>query len=391
MNNIYISKITESTIKNIVSDHLAKLIPNLNPNINILIKPNFLNISKAETGVTTDLRILEAIILFLQKNNLNNITLAESGFTDTENIFNSLNVYSLNKYDIKILNLEQSERIQFDFKEAFVLKKLVLPRVVAESDLIINVPKLKTHSLTRVSLGLKNFFGFLYTPQRKLAHSTNIDNSIIDIYTYLTKHLNKNIITIVDSIFGLSGRLGPNIGKPVKLDLIISGSDPISVDSACTKIMGTKPESTRHLMLCQKLGLGLLNNYEIMGEQIEKVIKDFVMPLVSSTLFPVLYKSKNIIFKKRPIVSNPKNCTCCNICVNACPRQCIDLELNIPTINYEECIGCLCCSEGCPNKVFDHSIRNLFLYNLLINLYSFISNKYKQKANPDSQMCGKIK
>lgn len=378
MTDVNITKIKNENIKEAVSLCFGKIIEdNIKVSDTILLKPNFLNDSPSFTGVTTDLRLIRSLIELLQEKGINNIYLAEAGFANTEKIFHNLKIHGLEEYGIKVINLEKAEKTIMDFPKAKVLKKMVLPRLLADIDVIINIPKLKTHCQTGVSLGIKNLFGFLYTPQRKISHAVDLDKAIVEIYTYIKTILGKKIFSIVDAIYGLEGKLGPNIGAPVKMDLLISGTDPVTTDAVCVQIMGSDPGKIRHLVLCERAGLGDLYNYNVIGESIENISKKFNMPFALPVILLHLAKLNNVIFKKLPAVRYPDRCTACSICVRACPKDCINLD-GAPIINYKECIGCLCCAEGCPEKVFEYKIRNFALFIFMQKLFQFVSRIIKK-------------
>lgn len=373
MNKVYIAKVEKKNIKEAVSFCLGKIIEEtIKVTDSVLIKPNFLDDSPAHTGCTTDLGVIRAIIEILQGKGINNIILAEASFTDTERIFRNLKVYDLEGYGIKVINLEKEEKETVDFPSAYILKKMVLPRLVIDADVIIDIPKIKTHAQTMVTLGLKNLFGFLYTPQRKISHIVDIDKAIVDIYTYLRTSLGKKMISLVDAIYCLEGKLGPNIGNVVNMNLLISGTDLLCVDTACVWIMGSDPRKIRHLLLCEQAGLGNLIKPEVIGESIDSVKREFNMPFDLSVILPQFTKLRNTIFKKQPFVRYQNRCITCGICMEACPENCIRLTPNRLIINYDECIGCLCCAEGCPNKVFEYKIRNIPLFLLIKNVYLFV-------------------
>ncbi|OFV68326.1 MAG: protein containing DUF362 [Candidatus Syntrophoarchaeum caldarius] len=125
----------------------------------VLIKPNFLNSSSAETGVTTDLRIIEGLIEILKEKGIKEIYVGEASFEKTQRVFESLDVYNLEQDGVKVVNFEEDEWIVVESPLKLALKHFHLPKTVMDCDLIINVAKMKTHSETGVSLGIKNLLG----------------------------------------------------------------------------------------------------------------------------------------------------------------------------------------------------------------------------------------
>lgn len=372
MNNIYISKVVNDEIDKSVSACFSSIIDNnIKANDKVLLKPNFLNDKPANTGVTTDLRIIISLVKLLQKKGIRDISLAEAGFDNTDNIFHNLNIYKLKEYNINIVNLEKENKVLTHYPDAFVLKNMVLPKILFDSNIIISIPTIKTHAITSVSLGLKNLFGFLYKAERRIAHLQDLDKVLIDIYTFINNKLKINIMSLVDGIYCLEGKFGPDIGTPLKLDLIIGGSALINTDYICAQIMDLNPKNIRHLSLCKQFGIINTEQQNIYGEDILSVKKPFEMPFITPTILPQISKLRLNIFKKRPIISNPHDCIQCENCIKACPKYCITLQKNIPAIVYPKCIGCLCCMEGCPRKVFKYTTRNSIIFLLVMKLYKF--------------------
>ena len=151
-----------------------------------------------------------------------------------------------------------------------------VPKVVTEATCIISVPALKTHSMTGVTVSLKNVVvgfmsGRVYGFFKYGCPHQNIPDWIADVASMF-----KISYTVVDGIWGMEGN-GPLSGDPVEMDLIIAGADPVAVDSVCTAIMGFKPENIGHITTAAKHGLGVadLNNIIVEGESIESVTQEF--------------------------------------------------------------------------------------------------------------------
>lgn len=151
----------------------------------------------------------------------------------------------------KVVNLGSKTRLGFIYfsKEAY------------ESDVLISVPKLKTHHWTNVTLSLKNLFGIAsgqaYGWPKNELHFQGITNSIIDINC-----TRKADLSLVDGIVGMEGD-GPLYGTPINSNILLMGDDPVAVDSSCSRLMGFDPAKIEHINLGSKAGLGNMESEKI--------------------------------------------------------------------------------------------------------------------------------
>lgn len=125
------------------------------------------------------------------------------------------------------------------------LEKFYLPRTVLDADLIVSVPKIKTHHWVGMTGAMKNFFGVMpgivYGWPKNVLHYAGIENSILDINATLKPHL-----AIVDGIIGMEGD-GPIMGTPKKLGCLVIGDNLPAVDATCARLMGLKPFGVKYL------------------------------------------------------------------------------------------------------------------------------------------------
>ena len=151
-----------------------------------------------------------------------------------------------------------------------------LPRHVLNSDLIISVPKLKTHHWAGVSLSLKNLLGVVpgarYGWPKNMIHVNGLPMSILGVYQVLPP-----VISVVDGVIGMEGD-GPLFGNPVSHGLLAVGRDPVSVDITCAQLMGFTIESVPHLKLAAWAGIGQANRIEIRGMPQESLQKHYQAP-----------------------------------------------------------------------------------------------------------------
>jgi uncharacterized protein (DUF362 family) len=136
------------------------------------------------------------------------------------------------------------------------LKSLYLPHTVLDCDLLVSLPKMKTHHWAGATLAMKNLFGVVpggvYGWPKNVLHWAGIPESIVDLH-----HLFPRQFAIVDGIVGMEGN-GPIQGTPKHAGVLVAGSDVAAVDATCCRIMGIEPKKIEYL--------GIARGKENLGE-----------------------------------------------------------------------------------------------------------------------------
>jgi uncharacterized protein (DUF362 family) len=154
------------------------------------------------------------------------------------------------------------------------LKELYLPRTVLEADLVVSMPKMKTHHWAGVTLSLKNLFGVVpgscYGWPKNILHWVGIGRAILDLASTVRPGF-----AIVDGIIGMEGN-GPIEGRPKRSEVLVLGDDPVAVDATATRIMGLLPEKIDYLARASYLlGNIALERIHMLGEAVSSVHKPF--------------------------------------------------------------------------------------------------------------------
>jgi uncharacterized protein (DUF362 family) len=154
------------------------------------------------------------------------------------------------------------------------LGDLILPKELVLADLVVSLPKMKTHHWAGVTLSMKNMFGvmpgIIYGWPKNVLHFAGIAESIFDINATIKPHL-----AIVDGIVGMEGD-GPIMGNPVKSNVLVMGRNLPAVDATCCRIMGINPKKISYLQHASgRLGAIKESNIKQRGEIIASVQKEF--------------------------------------------------------------------------------------------------------------------
>jgi uncharacterized protein (DUF362 family) len=153
------------------------------------------------------------------------------------------------------------------------LAEVWLPATVRAADVVISMPKIKTHHWAGVTLSLKNLFGVvpasIYGWPKNVLHWQGIDNSIVELAATVPVHF-----VIADGIEAMEGN-GPLHGPMKRLGCIVFADDPVAADSTCCRLMGIDPVRVRHLRLASPLGNLEPHRIEQRGERIETLVQQF--------------------------------------------------------------------------------------------------------------------
>ncbi len=237
----------------------------------VLIKVNFINTQTWESGATTDPTVVEAIILKLKDLPVEvNVVESDATVTSADKAYEATGMKEMcERNGVKFLNLRyEKDKVKIPIPEGETLKSITVPRIVMESA-IISAAKLKTHTATKVTLGMKNMFGLLPDKFKGKYHMNGISKVIVDINTVI-----KPALTVIDGFVAMEGR-GPTDGTPVKMDLIIAGKDVVATDATAARAMGFDPHEISHIRTAAEKGLGNIDNIEILGSKLDDVKKEF--------------------------------------------------------------------------------------------------------------------
>lgn len=243
----------------------------------ILLKPNFVG-PDPQNAVNTHPAVVAAARESFLKLGAERVLLGDGPALerDTENIVESMH---LREYVGRLseclvdLNIDTPRKTLLR-TNASTLKHLYFPETVMGADLVVSMPRMKTHHWAGVTLSMKNMFGVVpgncYGWPKNVLHWAGISRSILDINSTVRPGF-----AIVDGIVGMEGN-GPTQGTPKPCGVLVMGDDPVAVDSTCTRIMGLLPERIDYLAQAGLL-LGHVREEKIqqIGENIAEVRTPF--------------------------------------------------------------------------------------------------------------------
>ena len=262
----------------------------------VLLKPNVYCPSPPPT--TTDPRVITALIRLAKEAGARKVTVAEGrsistalyrkGFETTRACFEATGMdKAAEENGADIVYLEDDEFMEVSHPDALVLTKASVPKTIYEAEVLINVPVMKNHSLTLVTLGIKNLHGTVSDDNKLFGHDyKRIPQKLVDILRY-----HRPALTVIDGVKGQEGDHA-NFGKVVDTNAIIVSTDTVAADAAACAIMGLDnlEADTTRLGHEQGLGIGDINEIEIVGAAIEDFDHKFMRPdiEISEERFPGL-------------------------------------------------------------------------------------------------------
>jgi len=246
----------------------------------VMIKPNFTAALPPETGAASDPRIAKGLAQLALEAGASKVIIAEgmgAGHVTLKDVRGLREISDIKGVEVVDLNDEQTEVV--DVPDPLAVERFEIPRVVLECDFLINLAKLKVHPQAMFSLGMKNLLGALpgrsftdpeeakrrgyLTPiipggGKRIFHDLTGDSgleamqdAIVDLNAVIPSHL-----TVIDGLYGMEGKGAPVRGKPVKMDLVIVGTDIVVVEAVGAAIMGFDPVSIPYLEHAVEKGLG---------------------------------------------------------------------------------------------------------------------------------------
>ena len=337
----------------------------------VVLKPNLVVRRDPMKAATTHPVMVQAVIRIIKGWNPGKIVIAESssGVYTRQSLEHSYKASGF--YDVAL-----EEGAEFNFDTAYETVKAPdgqlchefhFIKPLCEADIIINLCKLKTHSLAKMTAGAKNFFGAIPGRQKAEMHARfsrteDFCSMLTDLCDCICSRV--PVCTICDGILAMEGE-GPGTGDPRWLHALLSGMNPFSLDLACCELISygnTVPivEEAKRRGLCPEKAQEL----EIIGEKLEDLqVDDFKEP--KSQVLSTGIRMIPEFMKPRPVIDR-ETCRGCGACMESCPKQTIRMEDGKARICRKDCIRCFCCQEVCPFKAV--RIKHSVLFEKLLGV-----------------------
>ena len=317
----------------------------------VLIKPNVLRTSEAREGIVTNPAVLSAVVEKVETMGPASIIVGDNpglvSYGANEECFTKTGLMEAAKGHYQNIG-NDSEKVAFN--PAF-MSTVSVSRAVLDADIIISLPKFKTHGLTVMTGAIKNSYGILPGAQKAMLHKAagspeRFHEVIVEVF-----RLRVPDFFIVDAVVGMEGN-GPASPELRDIGLILASDNAVAVDAVIATMMGCDPARLRFLQKAKEFGLGDydLTAIKIIGEL--KRVQNFKLPSMGGEAMlqngPIqeLLHTRTLLRPK----ADPDKCTGCGTCVDQCPVSALSLVDTIPRVKADTCIACFCCQEMCPEK-----------------------------------------
>ncbi len=333
------------------------------PEEKILLKPNLLRKAEADSAIVTHPMVVAAAARIFRNAGYEHIFYGDSaGVGSMEKISEACGL-SAEMERLNIPMADFSESILVNYPQGKMAKQFHMAKAVVETEALINICKMKTHQLERMTGAVKNMYGCIQGLHKakghtKYSNAESFARMLVDLNLYVRPRL-----YIMDGITAMEGN-GPASGTPVHMGVMLLSADPVALDSVCCSLMNLAPELVPTNVQGEKMGLGVWEERDIDVVTREGIMttsqvkerfgrKDYDVNRgreVRRLWRQIRWISRH--FQRKPYIVE-KRCIRCGICVEACPVEgkaiCLH-KPSAPVYDYKKCIACFCCQEMCPQK-----------------------------------------
>ncbi len=338
----------------------------------VLIKPNMLAGKPPEKAVTTHPSIVREVIRRVQAAGAVAVVGDSPGIGSCRQVAQKCGILQvIEETGAKLATFTESTPIGGSGESGH---RLEIAQDVISADVIINLPKLKTHQMMGMTGAVKNMFGAVVGMRKPHLHlQAGSDKArfacmLLDLCERI-----KPALSIVDAGLAMEGN-GPGSGTPVWIGALLAGDEPVAVDTAALELLGLSPQScwTQQVALEREIKGSSLEQIQLVGTPVPDLRPARFLPAKSTDVnfgLPPLLKKR----LRRSLSAFPKVdqrlCCSCGLCVKHCPPQAMTLDSKRVHIDLNNCISCFCCQELCPKGAIETQ------QGLLLRLADFIHGR----------------
>lgn len=345
----------DESLRQLIDSYFRRSASRLKKASRILIKPNLLSATPCDRAVTTHPDFVRTVIETLKLFTNAELWLGDSpgaNFGQYATVLEKTGMARVaEETGVKIVSVESFEPVT---REGFLYSS-----IADEVDIILNLPKLKTHSLTGMTLAVKNLFGLIPGFVKVGFHrSYPSDTELAEkMFAYFSL-LGDKTMNILDGILAHEGD-GPSRGTPVHLGIVAAADDAVALDITVTRMIGLKDT------FCLTTLAAINAGYD--AESVKAPVTN--VPLIKIPMSKKLYVPK---FMKRFVANQlyikplilKKSCVKCMLCKKSCPVGAISVVDGFPFIDTKKCIECYCCHEVCESDAV--GLQRSLMHRLIV-------------------------
>ncbi len=331
------------------------------PGRRVLVKPNLLQASDPDKAIVTHPTVVRAVVKLAQEaggqvliaDNPFIVPLSQAGW---DTLYERTGCAAVAGETGAQLNSHIIPQ-QRPHPEGVLIKLVDTTSFLTECDVVISVPKLKTHGFMRFTGAVKNLFGTVPGTTKagyhvKLQTVDRFADMLLDLVSFV-----RPALTVMDAVVGMDGD-GPAAGRPFRAGAILSAADPVAVDVAALSLVGH--ESTSVLTVSRAVGrgwtTGQVGDLDLKGDDLRALqVNSFRLPVGGRSEMDLVPRFL-LPLGKRLLVASPyvtTRCIGCGLCIENCPVQTITQVEGRARIHLTNCIRCYCCHEVCPEQAIE--------------------------------------
>jgi uncharacterized protein (DUF362 family)/Pyruvate/2-oxoacid:ferredoxin oxidoreductase delta subunit len=338
-------------------------------NKTVALKPNFLMASAADKAIITHPAFFGAVAKIVRDHGGRVVLVESPAMESTKRVLRKAEYGQvLEALDVTVPSDGRKGVILNPDERRFRRFEVLGP--VLDADVVINLPKLKTHGLTTITCAVKNLFGLIPGLEKSRWHmkapgGEAFAEMLLDLNEALLYGMDgpKPILHLVDAVIGQEGNGPGPSGTPREIGAVLAGTSPVATDLVAADLLGFDYRAIPTVVngMERKLGVSSFAEIDRVGEDINLMrLKDFkpARHSISTATYdrwPFNRKGFRNLFTGKPIPRAEK-CTLCYQCKAICPAGAIekaDGSRKVPCYDYDKCIRCYCCMEICPEAAIE--------------------------------------
>jgi len=330
----------------------------------VLIKPNLLKASSPDEAVVTHPEFFRAAVRLVKGMGGRPMMAESPAFQPLAKVMKKAGYDRVaDEEECEVADPQNTEVLFSEGQARF--KRFEISGAFFDADVVVNLPKLKTHGLTYLTGAVKNLFGLIYGLNKSQWHlrarsGMEFSGLLLDLYAALMQGAErpKTFIHLMDAVVGMEGEGPGSSGVPKKIGALLMGQDALAVDAVAVSLVKLDRKKVHTLTLGRERDLGAtdLERIQVLGSRLDDLtVHDYVPSKSTGDPSPVSRWPLNTEFFKNLLVERPvpskERCTLCYQCKAICPGGAIGKSSGrepVPDYNYDKCIRCYCCMEICP-------------------------------------------
>ena len=330
----------------------------------VLLKPNLLGPRGAETAITTHPRLIASVARILRRVHRGRLLVGDGpAIGTTRMVARTLGLPALlEPLDVELVDF--TETVSVSGGDGFGAFDLARP--LMDADLVVNMPKVKTHGQMGLTLSVKNLFGAFIGFEKPRLHLTcGTDRATFARMLLETAVRVDASLHIADGVIGMEDN-GPSSGAPRTLGLVAASTNPVALDCALAEVLGFPPEELPVQLEARRRRMPgtRLDEIDLRGDPLDGFrVEDWkpARPMAMEEIFlpRILAQPLRHQLTTRPVFDD-RLCTRCGICMQHCAAEAMRLDRRrrrhpgprpsreAMFVDLDLCIRCFCCQEVCP-------------------------------------------